>query len=272
MEVVGDSRKKIYNKFSKYYDAIYANKPYKEEAGYIDSLVKQYLNVMPDECNVLDIGCGTGKHAISLARMGYNRINCVDISSEMIDIAKSNVHNELESPLAERINLYNMNIVDFNLEEKHQFAYSMFSVMSYIVDTEEFVRAIKAIRNSVGAGGILVFDVWYGPNVLRTKPEVRVKKIIGKDFYVYRIATPNMLIEKNIVQLDYELVIYDSSNKEVYEVAESHKLRYWFLPEIEYILKNCGFEIMRVEKCVTGEPLENDIRDYYACFVVRKKG
>jgi cyclopropane fatty-acyl-phospholipid synthase-like methyltransferase len=44
------------------------------------------LNLSPG-CSILDMGCGTGRHAVELARRGY-QVTGVDISSGMLAEAK----------------------------------------------------------------------------------------------------------------------------------------------------------------------------------------
>jgi 2-polyprenyl-3-methyl-5-hydroxy-6-metoxy-1,4-benzoquinol methylase len=43
------------------------------------------------EINILDIGCGTGRHSIELARRGYN-VNGIDLSENMLQRAKVKAH------------------------------------------------------------------------------------------------------------------------------------------------------------------------------------
>ena len=51
-----------------YYDLFYADKDYKLEANYIHKKIQEYnLN----SYSILELGCGTGKHAINLIKFGY---------------------------------------------------------------------------------------------------------------------------------------------------------------------------------------------------------
>ncbi len=48
--------------------------------------IKGYLK--DPKMNILDVGCGTGRHAISLATKGYENITAIDLSRSMINAAK----------------------------------------------------------------------------------------------------------------------------------------------------------------------------------------
>ena len=49
-------------------------------------MIKEYLR--DPAMKILDVGCGTGRHAISLAKKGYKNITAIDLSSSMIRAAK----------------------------------------------------------------------------------------------------------------------------------------------------------------------------------------
>ena len=51
-----------------YYDLFYEDKDYQLEANYIHKKIQEYkLNAY----SILELGCGTGKHAINLTKFGY---------------------------------------------------------------------------------------------------------------------------------------------------------------------------------------------------------
>ena len=67
------------------YDILYKDKDYVEECGLIDRFLKTYGN-RPVR-NVLDLGCGTGNHALPLAQLGYEIVG-VDRSKGMLESAR----------------------------------------------------------------------------------------------------------------------------------------------------------------------------------------
>jgi predicted TPR repeat methyltransferase len=75
----------IFGAYAQYYDLLYRSKNYVAEAQYIHQLIQSYV---PGALSVLDLGCGTGAHAVQLAREGY-RIHGVDLSTGMLERAKS---------------------------------------------------------------------------------------------------------------------------------------------------------------------------------------
>ena len=57
-----------FKEYSHYYDLLYKDKDYQKEVSYISDLIRK---LGKENCELLDIGCGTGKHANLLVDKGY---------------------------------------------------------------------------------------------------------------------------------------------------------------------------------------------------------
>jgi hypothetical protein len=82
----------------------------------------------------------------------------------------------------------------------------------------------------------LVFDVWYGPAVLRERPSQRVKVIPTADGKVLRIASGTLDTFRHLCRTDYLLWRW-SDGKPVQETSESHLMRYFFPRELDLFLQ-----------------------------------
>ena len=54
-----------FEKSADFYDELYESKDYTAEADYVDGLIQRHL---PGAQSLLDLGCGTGRHAIKLEK------------------------------------------------------------------------------------------------------------------------------------------------------------------------------------------------------------
>ena len=70
------------------YDSVYRDKKYDEECNIIHTLFDTYGE--GGISSVLDLGCGTGNHALRLAAQIYKVVG-VDQSDEMLDIAREKI-------------------------------------------------------------------------------------------------------------------------------------------------------------------------------------
>ena len=73
--------------YAEYYDLLAQHKNYQEETRHLDQLIKSLS--INNKTPIIDIGCGTGSHAIALATLRSNPISGFDTSKAMINKATS---------------------------------------------------------------------------------------------------------------------------------------------------------------------------------------
>lgn len=104
------------------YDYLYKDKDYEKECDFIGRVFKKFSGRVE---TILDLGCGTGGHALILAKRGYEVLG-VDCSQEMLDIAITKAGKRNLS-----IEFIRDDITDIRLHRKFDAVISMFAVMSY---------------------------------------------------------------------------------------------------------------------------------------------
>ena len=243
--------------YAYYYNAFYKDKDYVTEAKQIDKLIKKYAENVR---SIINYGCGTGKHDMELAAMGYSCTG-IDLSHTMIDVAKLN---SKEGP---KIKFSVADIRTYEPEKKYDAVISLFHVMSYQNNNEDILSAFRSARRALDKGGLFLFDVWYGPGVLSDKPTVRVKEMEDEKYKLIRIARPVMHDKKNIVDVCYEVLVIDKETNETKIINEVHSMRYFFRPELEHLLKTVGFELIDNIDCNT--LAETDFNSWTSYFVAK---
>ena len=250
---------KVFGSYSEYYNLLYENKNYKSEVEYINSLIKESSS---NTSSILDLGCGTGKHDFLLAKKGY-KVTGVDISKKMIAIA-----NENKSKSKYDINFHVADIRNFKLKKKFDIVLSLFHVASYQTSNSDIIKYINTAYKHLEGGGIFIFDFWYGPAVLNDRPNYRLKKMENDQIKVRRFTEPVLNENKNIVEVNFEIFIEDKKTKILKEFSETHKMRYFFYPELEYLLHQSGFSILNCYKWMTTSPLSFD--SWYGVIIAKK--
>jgi ubiquinone/menaquinone biosynthesis C-methylase UbiE len=221
--------------YSQYYDLLYSDKNYFAEVNYVDNLIKAHIK---EGKTLLDLGCGTGKHAELFCEKGY-MVHGVDLSYEMLEIAQKRALNKKE-----QLKFTHSNIQELNLNKHFDVVVSLFHVMSYQNSNEALIQAFEVAKQHLKQGGIFIFDFWYGPAVLTDLPVTRVKRLENELIKVTRIAEPTLETQTNIVNVNYDVFIEDKNTNQIIQKKELHSMRYFFDTELELICQKIGFSIV----------------------------
>ncbi len=248
----------VFREYAYYYNAFYNDKNYKEEAGQVDALLKRYGR---DVTKLINYGCGTGRHDIELAKMGYECTG-LDMSQMMIELAR-----EQANDLGIEIEFSVGDIRKFRSNRKYDGVISLFHVMSYQNKNNDVLNAFRSARSALRSGGLFLFDAWYGPGVLSDWPAVRIKEVEDSKYRLVRIARPIMYDKENRVDVNYEVFIIDKKTQKVKVVYETHKMRYFFRPELEFFLNEAGLELLDNLDCKTFG--ETDYNSWTSYFIAR---
>ena len=116
--------------------------------------------------------------------------------------------------------------------------------MSYQTSNDDVAAAFATAREHLKAGGAFIFDCWYGPAVLRQWPAVTEKILSDDSTEVHRTATPDIHVNENIVDVNYNVLVTDKSTGVTETLRETHRMRYLFAPEIELALSVAGLKLI----------------------------
>jgi SAM-dependent methyltransferase len=227
---------KVFDAYARYYDLLYRQKDYAAEAAYVDSLLRRYE--VPGR-RLLELGCGTGRHATELASLGYT-IHGIDRSDVMLEEAEMRARDN--AALASRLTFSSGDVCSVRLDQKFDAAISLFHVMSYQTSDEAVAGMCETARRHLVDGGLFLFDCWYGPGVLTDPPTVRVARMTDEAIQVTRVAEPTVDTTASTVDVRYGMFVRDSTTGQVSEIKESHLMRYLFVPELRGFLTRAGFE------------------------------
>lgn len=256
----------VFRNYARYYDLFYQGKSYDMEADFVNGILRKYYG---DPRSILELGCGTGRHAEQLAMRGY-QVHGVDRSPEMVGQAQERAAN-LPSDLRSRLSFSLGDVRNHRTGTTYDTVLSLFHVVSYQNSNNDvismFSTASEHLRGGAD-GGVFVFDCWYGPAVLSDRPHVRTKRMSDDKVDVFRIAEPVMHPNHNLVEVNYTVLIKDRAEKTVEEIHEKHTMRYFFLPELELMLHQAGFELLATQEWLSDRPL--DFTTWLGTFVAKK--
>ena len=228
---------KVFDKYADFYDTYYRSKDYNAEVNFVLDLAKQ--NSTPPPRTVLDIGCGTGGHLIPFAKKGI-KVTGFDLSEAMTNKAKEKLRKTNFKA--------NVQVGDARTYldgKKYDLVVAMFAVMGYLTSNEDFLAGLKTAIIHLNENGLFIFDVWFGPAVLHQMPETRIQEFEKDVLRTIRLVRPELDVIKQIVTINYVIIKF-KDDKVVEEVKETHKMRYFFIQELKFLLGNAGLKLIKI--------------------------
>ena len=238
----------IFDAYSTYYDLLYRDKDYAAESKFISEILESHIG--SKKGSILELGCGTGIHAEHLSNMGFD-VTGVDLSAKMIEVARSRSSKTFNSKIKFAVS----DVRSVRLNSKFDSVISLFHVASYQTSNFDILSMFETASTHLKSNGIFIFDCWYGPAVLSNPPELRVKRINSELINILRIAEPTIFPNENIVNVNYTVQVKSTDGKHSDEFIESHNMRYFFSPEIDFYLQQSGMRLIKRVEWLTGSPI-----------------
>jgi SAM-dependent methyltransferase len=215
------------------YDALYEDKDYVAECDSVENAFRLY-GLGPVR-RVVDLGCGTGGHAVILADRGYDVVG-VDRSPDMLERARQR---------GSRARFELGEIARLELGQTFDAVLMMFAVLGYHIANVDVQAALATVRRHLQPGGLFLCDVWYGPAVLDERPSQRIKVIGSGEDQVIRTASGELDTRHQLCVVRYHLWRLKQGRLAA-EVREQHRMRYFFPLELELLLNAADLELTRL--------------------------
>lgn len=239
--------------YARYYDALYADKDYAAEVDYVESLIHRYA---PDARSMLELGCGTCAHAVHFVDRGWT-VHGIDASEAMLAAAR-------QRPV--RLSSARGDMRSYRAGRVFDAVVSLFHGVSYQPSDADLEATFATARAHLAAGGLFLFDCWYGPAVLHDGPSESVKRADHEGLRITRTGRPTIDAAGHRIHVDYELRAVDDGGRLVNELRERHTLRYLFEAEIDALCAANGFERRAAHTWLGSDPPTPEA--WSACFVV----
>ncbi|MCC6695175.1 MAG: class I SAM-dependent methyltransferase [Candidatus Hydrogenedentes bacterium] len=249
----------VFGEYAHYYNLFYQDKDYEGEAAFVHRILQRHA---PHAKHILELGSGTGRHALLLAEKGYT-VHGVDRSPAMLEQARERAR-QAPASIAERLTYHEGDIREVRVKESFDAVISLFHVFSYQTSDEALIAAFDTAAAHLKPGGLLLFDCWYGPAVLAERPAVRIKRLEDEAVSVTRISEPQCNDERNTVDVAYTVFVEDKLSGQIQRVPnECHTMRYLFTPEVETLMCQAGLQTIESGEWMTERPPSRDTFGVY---------
>ena len=219
-------------------------------------------NVNPEGL-VLDLGCGTGRHAVPLCEAGYGMVG-LDISMRLLQIAKKKAAEAGASPMWVRSD---MRFVPFR-SGVFEVVVSLDASFGYLPSENADLQSLKEASRSLREKGVFLLDVFNRERMVR-----RYGKSVGFGFWSllfgllpkfprfaglfrWREYPSFYLLQKRSVTEKGEklLDLWVFREKKTGKIRLFlHVARLYSFPQLQMMLKKAGFQIMRLHGGYEGQ-------------------
>ncbi len=208
--------------------------------GVCDSLDEIIIKRYKKQKEMLDLGCGTGRFTIELAKRGY-KMTGLDITCEMLEIAKMKAkqHNL-------KIKFIKADIRNFKLLKKTEIVWARGSIGD-IIDQDEVRKALLNIKNNLARNGLFIFDVrdfQYHYDRYRTNPGPETRTIQGINRKTVFTFDYRMDKDSRIGNITEETTVQDPKETKTYNTR--HQLRHYTKREIAGLVRDAGFKSIEI--------------------------
>lgn len=224
----------MYDLLAPVYDEINKEVDYSRWADFIEKIIERNKG-FSEENLILDLGCGTGKMTLELARRGYDMTG-VDSSSEMLDKASS----EAEKEGLKNILWLLQDMREFELYGTVGVTVSCLDCMNHLVSASDFKKCLMLVHNYLVPDGLFIFDV-NGRGKFRT--------VYADNSYVFENES-SMCIWQNSYNdrsgiCDFYITLFSENGDGSYDRAdEVQREKMYTLKSIKKMLSESNFDLV----------------------------
>jgi SAM-dependent methyltransferase len=215
-----------------YYDLVYADKPYAAEARFILRELEQHLGRRPR--TLLDIACGTGRHAAEFAAAGIE-VTGVDINEQLLEHARDS------SP---GIGFVKQDMTELDLgDTRFEAITCLFDSIGYPQLNESVIATLRAARHHLTADGVLAVEFLNAPAMIMHSAPLRVRRWDTADGgELLRISETRLDLAAQVMHVEYELVEL-SADGTFEHFRERQSNRFFSVPEMGALMAAGGLEL-----------------------------
>lgn len=223
----------LYRRFAAYYDFIYHDLvDYEGDVDFLEAVFRRGTRSPPRA--ILDLGCGTGNHALPLAARGYD-VTGIDASPDQLAVARRKAR---EAHLAARFVRDDMR--SFRLARTVDAAVCMFGAFGYLRSAADLALFLRSVRQHLRPHGLFVFEFWHTPAV---QPQQGWFQKAGPEYELIRLSESRFDKRSHVLSLEFRFFVF-RSRKLLDRFDEMHRVRTYTIPEMRALLRRGGFELL----------------------------
>lgn len=216
---------------ARFYDLIYAGKPYDREAAFVAERLRDFGVAIE---TLLDVACGTGRHAREFRKLGFD-VTGIDYSPDLLEVARER---------GDDIEYLEQDMRELDLGERRFDAVTcLFDSIGYPQSDEGVTAALSAIRSRLAAGGAAAIEFLHAPALVSGSSPVRVRRFeTAGAGTLLRISEAQL--EGSVMHVAYD-VVHLASDGTWEREQETQSNRSFEAGEMRVLMERAGFSELR---------------------------
>ena len=212
---------------------------------------------------VLELGCGTGRVAIPVARAGVEVVG-LDSSAKMLQVARRKAR--AVGPIGGKLTWVRGDMRSFSLERKFSLIMIPYRGFLSLLSVEEQRRCLEGIRAHLLPGGRLVFDIFVPDlNTLTedTTAPVHSWDVTHPDTGLRLVVWDQSRFDNHNQVINVRMIIEElnGTGEMVRKLYRDFQLRYIHRYEAHHLLELCGFHVLDLFGDFERQPLDEASTD-----------
>ena len=238
----------IYDLLADFYDRINNEIDYDAWADFIEKIFDREMKVRPEL--VLDLGCGTGKMTIALAKKGYDMTG-IDCSVNMLGRARDAA---AEAELSDRILWLFQDMRKFELYGTMGAIVSCLDTMNHITKENDLLTVFSLVHNYLDPDGLFIFDV---------NGKHKFENLYSNNSYVME-EEGSFCVWQNYYDCkkhtcDFYITVFEECEDGRYERYDDvQKEKMYTLKAMKKLLSDAGFEFIGAYRDFEFNPASDD--------------
>jgi SAM-dependent methyltransferase len=205
---------------------------------------------------VLEIGCGTGRALLPIAREGFRCVG-LDASPAMLDVLRA-------KGAPSNLRLITARMQEFDLDpERFRLIFAAFRPLQHLYSVDDQLACLACVRRALAPDGLFAFDV-FAPDLARIALAEEAEHEEGRyrdgDDEIVRLtsvvrdhATQTQQVTMRLERRRHGAVVG--------EEIERFRMRWYHRYELEHLLARAGFEIVALHGGFDRRPYDRGAKD-----------
>lgn len=222
------------------YEKLYSYRN-KNEANQLADLIEREIPAS-DYPNILDLGCGRGRHSITLAERGYTVLG-IDLSKEVIDKATEIAHERGLNNL-----LFEVGDMRRPLDKTFDAVVNLFTSFGYFLRDNENARVIQSVETMLDENGVFILDYL---NACKIRENLVPEE--SEDFQDLKVHIQREIRENRV----YKHIRFTGERIDK-PIEYQERVKLYELDWFENVFEENGFDIKKVYGSYEGEPFDKE--------------